>query len=273
MIDQIKNFFMGQVPKPEYVQQKPFAEQTEETEKEKQYAESIDAIIDRAKKFSSNEEFWKKLIDFIDQAKRAHSQKDWITAQRYVTEASVLVNRAIQSESLKGTRIRLAIAPLFWVLVLSLFQYLIECLRSVFPTLYLIMPEYFQYLWLGLLGGTTIVWWGIVKHATDLTFDPAFIIWYLLKPALGAVMGIMLVLIVQAGFFTLSGGANIQNDIPLLVLAFIGGFSERFFIRMIDRVVTTVLGGEVGSTTQPLQPSKPVTTPPTPPKPPEAPPK
>jgi hypothetical protein len=270
MMQQIKSFVAGQGPPPNYVSQRSFAEQSADADKERQFAELVDAIIDRAKKFSSNEEFWKKLIDLIEQAKQATTQKEWISAERYVTEASVLVNRAIQSESLKGVRMRLALAPLLWVLVLFLFQRLIEYLHSDFPTVYLISPAYFQYLWLGMLGGTTIVWWGIVKHATDLTFDPSFVIWYLLKPALGAVMGIVLVLAVQAGFLTLGGAPNIPNQIPLMVLAFIGGFSERFFVSMIDKLVTTLLGGVGGSTSTTSQPAP---ARPAPPKPPDSRPK
>ena len=77
-----------------------------------------------------------------------------------------------------------------------------------------------------------------------MTFDRAYVIWYLLKPLLGAIMGVIAVLIVQAGFFALQGDLEIKHPTSLLVLAFIGGFSERFFIQTIDRVITSLLGGE-----------------------------
>jgi hypothetical protein len=246
----------GNQPAPDYVQQVVFAMHPAGPEQDKEFNDLVSEIVERAKNFSSNEAFWKKLLGLIERAQLAAYDQQWIDAQQSVTQAGVLVNRAIGSESLRKTRVRLVFAPFAWFLLLLLLDRLVSWLPTVGLTSYQIPAEYFRYLWMGMIGGTTIVWWGVVKHAKDLTFDSSFIIWYFLKPALGAVMGVVVVLVVQAGFVTLNASAPISNPTPLLVIAFIGGFSERFFINMIDKVVSAVLGGEQEPKERPPLPAK-----------------
>jgi len=243
-LEEVTNFLVGEAGPAEYVHVESLVQLDEDVEKQKQIDKVIEELTRRAQAFSSNQEFWVKLLALIEQVRIASSEKRWIAAQQTLTEASVLVNRAIGSQSLGRVRVRLAFAPVIWFLLLYGFQQLMLSLKKADGSYMLMTPEYFPYLWLGMLGGTTIVLWGIVKHGTDMTFDRAYVIWYLLKPLLGAIMGVVAVLIVQAGFFTLQGNLEIKNPTPLLVLSFIGGFSERFFIQVIDRVVTSLLGGE-----------------------------
>ena len=229
---------------PDYVQVESMKEASGDVEKQKHIDKAIEELSRRAQTFSSNQEFWSKLLALLGMVRSATAEKKWIAAEQMLTEATVLVNRAISSQALGRVRVRLALAPLMWFVLLYGFQLLILSLRRSDGSYLLITPEYFPYLWLGMLGGTTIVLWGIVKHGVDMTFDRAYVIWYLLKPLLGAIMGVIAVLIVQAGFFALQGDLEIKHPTSLLVLAFIGGFSERFFIQTIDRVITALLGGE-----------------------------
>lgn len=217
---------------------------------EKQIEDSIVALTKRAQDFSSNSDLWETLLALMEQTRIAASERRWIAARQSLTEATVLVNRAIASESLARVRVRLAFLPLAWFVFMFGLQSLIEWMARVGSTPTWVDMVYFQYLWMGMLGGTTVVLWGIVKHGTDMTFDRSYIIWYVFKPALGAIMGMLVVMTVQAGFLALSRGSSevdLNHNISLWVLAFIGGFSERFFIKVIDRVVTSVLGGEKDS--------------------------
>ncbi|MGH2569260.1 MAG: hypothetical protein ACRDGA_13060 [Bacteroidota bacterium] len=243
-VEQLKHLVVGKAQTPDYLRPEPIAEGATDAQKQKRLTENIALVVKRAQDFSSNEEFWKKLLSLIEQARIAAAEKRWIAAEQALTEAAVLVNRAVGSEALKGMRVHIALGALFWFLVLFVFERLVEYLQAKGGAYHLVAPEYFQYLWLGMLGGTTMVLWGIVKHTKNLTFDASFLFWYFLKPALGAIMGVVVVLVVKAGFFTLQGSAKIENETPLLVLAFLAGFSERFFIRLIDKVVTSVLGSE-----------------------------
>lgn len=241
-LDSVKNFIAG-TGTADYLHVGSIMEKGD-AEKQAHIGKAVEELTKRAQAFSSNQELWAKLLVLLERIRVAANEKRWITAQQTLTEATVLVNRAIGSQALGRVRVRLAFAPLFWFLLLYGFQALMLSLKREDGSYMLMTPEYFPYLWLGMLGGTTIVLWGIVKHGTDMTFDHAYIIWYLLKPLLGAIMGVVAVLIVQAGFFTLQGNLDINNPTPLLVLSFVGGFSERFFIQILDRVITSLLGGE-----------------------------
>ena len=244
ILQKISPFFVGESRLSEYISPERLTELTTDKEKENQIEKKLEELTKRAKEFSSNERFWTKLLALIEQVRLAVAEKRWIPAQQSLIEATVLVNRAIGSEALRRVRIWLALSPVGWFILLYALQRFMLWLGKLSSSFYLIAPEYFQYLWLGMLGGTTIVLWGIVKHSTEMNFDRVYIVWYLLKPALGAIMAVLVVLIIKAGFLTLQGSTNIEDTTPLLVLAFICGFSERFFIGVIDKVITSVLGGE-----------------------------
>ncbi|MBI5474140.1 MAG: hypothetical protein HY961_17530 [Ignavibacteriae bacterium] len=244
--NRVTEFMVGDIS-PDYVQVESIKKASDDKEKQSQIEKAIEELSRRAQAFSSNQEFWNRLLALLGLVRTATNEKNWIPAQQMLTEATVLVNRAISSQALGRVRVRLALAPLIWFALLYGFQALTLSFRSPDGSYMLITPEYFPYLWLGMLGGTTIVLWGIVKHGVEMTFDRSYIIWYLLKPLLGAIMGVIAVLIVQAGYFALQGDVNVKHPTSLLVLAFIGGFSERFFIQTIDRVITALLGGEKGA--------------------------
>jgi hypothetical protein len=105
----------------------------------------------------------------------------------------------------------------------------------------------------------TIVIWGLIKHTVDLDFDTSYFAWYLFKPILGAVMGLIAVLVILGGFIAIQGTAEPAGRLPLYIIAFLAGFSERFSIRIIDRVTTALFGGE--PTPPPARPTVPKTTP------------
>ena len=119
--------------------------------------------------------------------------------------------------------------------------------------------SYWRYLLMGAAGGVTIVIWGLIKHTIDLDFDTHYLAWYLFKPVLGAIMGLIAVLIILGGFLAIQGTSVPQgSQLPLYIVAFLAGFSERFSIRIIDRVMTAIFGGEP---TPPTGPSSPRTPP------------
>jgi hypothetical protein len=87
----------------------------------------------------------------------------------------------------------------------------------------------------------------MIEHSANLDFDRAYAVWYWLKPLLGAVMGLVAVLTVMAGLFAVQGKQEIQSEKALYIIAFLAGFSERFFVRIIDKLMTTLLGGDQSS--------------------------
>ncbi|MCJ7588114.1 MAG: hypothetical protein MUQ00_09485 [Candidatus Aminicenantes bacterium] len=213
--------------------------------------EKIGQLTDRAKDFSSSEILWSQLLALVEKARTAADNKNWSAAWQAVTEAIVRLNRAIESEALRPARLRLLLVPAFWCLVLYFFQVVIGRIQIKYDFLDFFRMEFFRYVWFGLLGGTTIFLWGIVKHSSEMNFDGSFLIWYLLKPPLGAIMGSVVVLMTMGGFLALNNGQSPTSRTPLLILAFIGGFSERFFLRLVDRVISSVFeGGKDGASSQ-----------------------
>ncbi len=210
----------------------------------------IGELTGRAQNLSSSEILWSQLLPLIARARSAADQKNWSGAWQAVTEASVRLNRAIESENLRPLRLRLLVVPVVWCLVLYLVQVLLGFVQARYGILGFFNLGFFRYVWFGLLGGTTIFLWGIVKHSSEMNFDGSFLIWYLLKPLLGAIMGSVIVLFALAGFLALKGDAAAAGRTPLLILAFIGGFSERFFLRLVDRVISSIFEGEGSAASQ-----------------------
>jgi hypothetical protein len=61
-------------------------------------------------------------------------------------------------------------------------------------------------------------------------------------------MGLLSVLAAQAGLIAISGSGALNpsagGQMLLYVLAFLAGFSERFFLQITDRVMTALLSSE-----------------------------
>jgi len=236
---------------PEYLAIRPFFNLRDKDEINKEVQGAVEKINEKAKKFASTGVFWATLRTVLESALQAAEKGKSTKASLQLTEASVLINRAEESEAQRNLKIRLAVFPALWMLGFLGLQVLIRFLQSqnLFPHF---SPEYFGYLWVGLIGGTSIVLWGIIKHSVELDFDHTYAIWHLLKPGLGAIMGVVAVLVIKAGFLAVEGKIELTNAAPLYLLAFIVGFSERFFIRILDRVITATLGGDSSTSIQNL---------------------
>jgi len=250
LLQKLNAYFAGRSRIADFISLKILSESSSDEEKQNLIEKEIEGLMERAREFSSNTDFFIELLDLIDQVKFARAEKRWIRAQHVLAEAISLVNRAIRSEALRFIRLGLILTPLVWFVFFYNLQRFMEQLGKPESLFGLISQEYFQYIWLGMVGGTTVVLWGIVKHSAELDFNSVYIFSYLIKPGLGAIMGLMVVLVMQALLISLQGDLKINNTEPLLVLAFIGGFSERFIIGLLDRAITAILGGEKNSKPQ-----------------------
>jgi hypothetical protein len=243
--------FLLDEKRPEPLIIKPFLGLPTNKDKQRAVQDACGEISARAQKFVSNSAFWRSLKMALEKALSAAEKEEFTKSFLRLTEAGALINRAEDSEGLRSLKVRLALFPAVWMLGLLGFQVVIRFLQSrqLFP---LFASEYFGYLWAGMIGGTTIVLWGLIKHSVQLDFDRTYSFWYLLKPGIGAVMGVIAVLILKAGFLSVEGKIELKNPTPLILLAFIVGFSERFFIRILDRVITAVVGGDSSVSVQNL---------------------
>lgn len=91
--------------------------------------------------------------------------------------------------------------------------------------------------WFGALGGVTIGLFGLYTHIQARDFDPKFKLWYISKPIMGAIFGWFVFLVFYVGLVAVQGKTDQTNPLLLYVIAFLAGFSERFTIKIVDRIM------------------------------------
>lgn len=97
-------------------------------------------------------------------------------------------------------------------------------------------------VWFGALGGITISIYGIYNHIRLRNFDPQFKLWYYCKPVIGGIFGWFVFLVYYIGFVSAQGmemDIIKHPEIPFII-AFLAGFSERFTIKMIDKLMAVL---------------------------------
>lgn len=98
-----------------------------------------------------------------------------------------------------------------------------------------------QTVWFGALGGITIAIYGIYEHTHLRDFDPKYELWYICKPLIGGIFGWFVCLIYFIGVVSVQGFDikvdSIKTPELSYVIAFLAGFSERFTLKMIDKLM------------------------------------
>lgn len=188
----------------------------------------------------------------IAEAKRLLQAGRAAEAEQKYTETRKLVERAEASIRAEPLAWRLLWIELAYLLVLLFLGYLTHkwpayWLWAGFVTLNAATA------WYGALGGVAIGLYGIYTHIQARDFDPKYELWYICKPIMGAIFGWFVFLIYFVGFVAVQGGnARVENRLVLYAIAFLAGFSERFTIKIIDRLMellTTWEGEEKSSAT------------------------
>ncbi len=99
-----------------------------------------------------------------------------------------------------------------------------------------------QTAWFGALGGVTIGLFGVYSHVQARDFDPKYLLWYISKPVMGAIFGWFVFLAYYLTLLSVQGPqeGGIKSPTLPFAIAFLAGFSERFTIRIIDRLMTVL---------------------------------
>jgi hypothetical protein len=95
----------------------------------------------------------------------------------------------------------------------------------------------------GVLGALYSLYW----HAAKVKdFDKQYLMWYVVQPVIGLIIGAALHVIVGAGFLTLIGEPAVTQGTPLRLfpyaLAVVAAFRQRFILELVDRVIQFVTG-------------------------------
>ena len=212
---------------------------------EREVNDAIAVLHLKARDFSSSKSFYREYIELIAEAEAFAEKKRGVEAHKAVWEATAFVNRALESQASGKFRKCVGCYLALWLLVLGYAGWWLKLCEGQAASEAFFGFNYWRYLVMGALGGIIIAIWGLIMHSADLDFDRRFSVWYWFKPVLGAVMGLVAVVTAQAGLFAIDGQTSIQpshnGKMVLYILAFLAGFSERFFIGIIDRVMTALL--------------------------------
>jgi hypothetical protein len=92
--------------------------------------------------------------------------------------------------------------------------------------------------WFGALGGVTVALYGLYSHVQMRDFDTHFSLWYLCKPVVGAIFGWFVYIVYFLGLVSVQGSTvDVKTPAVPFAIAFLAGFSERFTVQIIDKVV------------------------------------
>jgi hypothetical protein len=98
--------------------------------------------------------------------------------------------------------------------------------------------------WFGALGAVLISITGVVEHPHD--WDPSNRFWHWVRPFIGASLGVISVLILQAGILAVGNAPNANpappSNLLYYLLAFLVGYREETFRELIKRLTDVVLG-------------------------------
>ncbi len=172
---------------------------------------------------------------------------------------------AVESELAQANRVRrwsysygivILIYNVAW-LVLLVFAYTLSSrVVSYFSDAGVVAEGFGLSVWVtilsGGLGGVSGALYSLWVHVSQRQdFDRQHIMWYITNPLMGAVLGIFVFMIAQAGVFTLSGGGTTSGNalFILYILAWIAGFQQNVAYQLVDRAIKTFL--------KPEEPAKP----------------
>lgn len=201
----------------------------------------------KAREFSSNKTFYGEYLGLITQGEAFARNKYPVEAHKAIWEATACVNRALESQAAGKFRKCIGWYLVAWLLGLAIASWWLKNLEGQETAPIYFGLSYWRYVVMGALGGVVIAIWGLMVHTANLDFDRHYSVWYWYKPVLGALTGLMVVITAQAGLLAIQGQGTATAQEPakgklvLYILAFLAGFSERFFVDIVDRVMTTML--------------------------------
>jgi hypothetical protein len=224
------------------------------------------AATQRLRQFSHAWEVTRVGLPLLAEADEAlnQGQPDSPEAERAIIRLEVLLDRATvsdQSGRVAGRRL-LVYAGLWLAVVAVAGYYLVQWLDDsrlahLWPTLALSGLA-------GAVGGATQCVFGIQKYVAERRFDPTMALVYIAKPVTGLILGPVVVVIFLSGALIFQGGdlgaalgsvgtgaetagtngLTVPQMSFILLLGFLAGYSERFWVELIDQTLAALLRRE-----------------------------
>lgn len=94
------------------------------------------------------------------------------------------------------------------------------------------------------VGGIVSVLYKLAFDRTHCPKSDALYAWIVAKPVVGIVMGALVYFIAVSGELALNGKTQINNIQFLNIIAFLGGFSDRFSLDLLEKIAGRVSKGK-----------------------------
>jgi hypothetical protein len=164
-------------------------------------------------------------------------------AELKYTEAKLMIERADASNHARPQVWRLFWLEICYLAILLFVGYLSRVLPSSW-TWATPIKDFIQAAWFGALGGVTIGLFGLYSHLQARDFDSKYELWYICKPIMGAIFGWFVFMVFFVGMLAVGTQTGVPNPLLLYVIAFLAGFSERFTIKIVDRIMQVLMTWE-----------------------------
>ena len=212
-----------------------------ESEFKERSKELYSSLAGRASKLKDHEGFKNEVAALIDESKALLKEGKTEEALHKYKEAAQALDKAVLSALAEPLANRLFLCEVFYLGILLLLGYL----TFRWPHFVLwdgMINLHTQTAWFGALGGVTIALYGVYSHVQAGDFDPRYQLWYISKPIIGGIFGWFVYLVYYIGLISAQGVSNADIKTPELpfAIAFLAGFSERFTIKIIDRLMAVL---------------------------------
>ncbi len=92
-----------------------------------------------------------------------------------------------------------------------------------------------------MIGAFYSLYWHVAKVKD---FDKQYMMWYIVQPVVGLLLGALVHLLIGSGFISARGetasGAEVALSLFPYAVACIAGFRQRFILEMIDRIIQLI---------------------------------
>jgi hypothetical protein len=204
--------------------------------------ELLKGLKERVRHLRETENIANEILKLIDESEELLNTGNLSEAEKKYYEALRKIEAVEISQQAKPLAWRLLLIEIGYLVILLLLGYF-SCKWPHFVLCDGLMKDsimlQLQTVWFGALGGITIAIYGIYEHIHLRDFDPNYELWYICKPLIGGIFGWFVYMIYFIGLVSVQGINNVEIHTPELpyVIAFLAGFSERFTLKMIDKLM------------------------------------
>ncbi len=200
-----------------------------------------EALISKISAIKDDEAFKKTMLSLVEESESLLSANKVTKALQKYLQAVEAMEKAAVSVHEEPLANKLFVCEVAYMGILLLVGYV----TYKWPHFFLwdgLINLHTQTAWFGALGGVTIALYGVYSHVQARDFDPRYKLWYVSKPIVGGIFGWFVYLLYYIGLISAQGISNTQIKTPELpfAIAFLAGFSERFTIKIIDRLMAVL---------------------------------